>query len=458
MRKKSKIILAAAGFGLVLLFGGLYIHHGVYYQDHFLPKTEVENVNISKLTYAEAKQKLTDELQNSQYQLLDDKKELATISGKELGLTQQTGTTLKKIMAQQNPWGLSSKVQAGTDQTNNNVTFSTANLQAFVNKTTQSLNQNRSVTKNATLIKTDNGFKIKAEVQGNQIDAEKLMSSMKTAISKGQRQIQVSSVYIKPAITKSSSQMQTALRQVAKIEKVSGTYTIAGQTEKITSSMIRAWLTYQNGQPTLDQTAVGNYLRELNSKYATYNKTRRFQSTKRGIVSVPAGIYGWSINVSAETANLTSVVLAGKDFTRTPTIQGSGYSKDGTDIGNTYVEVDKVNQHMYVYINGALKVSTDIVTGQPGQDTPVGVWSVWAKERNSTLKGKNNDGSSYASPVSYWMPIDTTGVGIHDSSWQPKYGGDWYKTHGSHGCINTPPKIMAQVFELVPKGTAVIVF
>lgn len=281
---------------------------------------------------------------------------------------------------------------------------------------------------------------------------------MKTAISKGQRQIQVSSVYIKPAITKSSSQMQTALRQVAKIEKVSGTYTIAGQTEKITSSMIRAWLTYQNGQPTLDQTAVGNYLRELNSKYATYNKTRRFQSTKRGIVSVPAGIYGWSINVSAETANLTSVVLAGKDFTRTPTIQGSGYSKDGTDIGNTYVEVDKVNQHMYVYINGALKVSTDIVTGQPGQDTPVGVWSVWAKERNSTLKGKNNDGSSYASPVSYWMPIDTTGVGIHDSSWQPKYGGDWYKTHGSHGCINTPPKIMAQVFELVPKGTAVIVF
>ena len=55
------------------------------------------------------------------------------------------------------------------------------------------------------------------------------------------------------------------------------------------------------------------------------------------------------------------------------------------------------------------------------------------------------------------MPIDNTGVGLHDSPWQPKYGGDWYLAHGSHGCVNTPPKTMAKLFDLVAIGTPVIV-
>nr|WP_251920243.1 L,D-transpeptidase [Latilactobacillus sakei] len=91
-------------------------------------------------------------------------------------------------------------------------------------------------------------------------------------------------------------------------------------------------------------------------------------------------------------------------------------------------------------------------------NNPSGVWSIWKKERNATLKGTNFDGvSEYASPVNYWMPIDETGVGIHDSPWQPKYGGTWYKEHGSHGCINTPPTIMAQLYNTVSEGIPVVV-
>lgn len=188
------------------------------------------------------------------------------------------------------------------------------------------------------------------------------------------------------------------------------------------------------------------------------------KSTKRGVVTVPAGIYGWSINSASELPKLTDVILAGKDFTREPVIVGSGYSKDGygdalSDIGNTYIEVDKQNQHMWVYMNGQLKIDTDVVTGNPnGHDTPVGVWAIWSKERNSTLRGENDNGSKYASKVAYWMPIDDTGVGIHDSPWQPQYGGDWYKTHGSHGCINTPPATVAKIFNMVSTGIPVVVF
>ncbi|WP_261806587.1 L,D-transpeptidase family protein [Lapidilactobacillus luobeiensis] len=458
MKKKNKIILAVASVGLVLLFGGLYIHHGIFYQTHYLPGTKVENIDIGKLTYPVAKQKMTDKLMNTKYRLYDDKQELTAITGKELGLTQQTGASLKKLLNQQSAWGFNASVQAETNSNKNTVQVNDENLKAFVTKTTQTLNPGRTATKNATLEKTSTGFAIKPEVQGTKLNASKLLATMKTAIDQGQRRIQVKSTYDKPTVTKESATLQTALKKLNKIEQVTGTYTIAGKTETISSAQIRSWLTYSAGKIGLDQSALASYLSGLNNQYATFDDTRAFKSTKRGTVSVPAGIYGWSINVNTETANLTEAILAGKDFTRTPAIQGSGYSNSGTDIGNTYVEVDKTNQHMYVYINGALKISTDIVTGKPGQDTPSGVWSVWAKERNSTLKGKNDDGTDYASPVSYWMPIDTTGVGIHDSSWQPKYGGDWYKTHGSHGCINTPPKVMAQVYALVSTGTPVLVF
>ena len=48
-------------------------------------------------------------------------------------------------------------------------------------------------------------------------------------------------------------------------------------------------------------------------------------------------------------------------------------------------------------------------------------------------------------------------VGIHDSDWQPEYGGDLWKTRGSHGCVNTPPGVMKELFGMVEVGTPVIV-
>ncbi len=458
VKKRSKLILTISGVCAILILGAVYIYRGVFYQSHYLPNTQVENVNIGKLTYQQAQSKLTKKLVNAKYQLYDDKKALATITGKELGLSRNSGGYLKKLMANQNSWSFSNKVSTETTSSVAAVRVDQASLDAFVKETVDQANQGRTATSNAKVIQETTSFKIKPEVQGTQLDQAAVKAAVEKAIVNGQRKVQLDQTYVKPTITQDNTKLKTEVKSLNEVAQTTGTYTLAGKTITITPAMITSWISYQDGQVVVDQTALTNYLSGLNSQYATYNRDRQFKSTKRGTVTVPAGIYGWSINVSSELPKLTAAILAGKDFTRTPTIQGSGYSKDGTDIGNTYVEVDKENQHMWVYINGEEKISTDIVTGKPKQATPSGVWSVWAKERNSTLKGKNDDGSDYASKVSYWMPIDTTGLGIHDSPWQSKYGGDWYKEHGSHGCINTPPETMAKVYEIVPIGTPVLVF
>ena len=50
------------------------------------------------------------------------------------------------------------------------------------------------------------------------------------------------------------------------------------------------------------------------------------------------------------------------------------------------------------------------------------------------------------------------GQGLHDASWQTNFGGDTYKTKGSHGCINLPPANAAKIYENVDKNTPVIVY
>lgn len=124
------------------------------------------------------------------------------------------------------------------------------------------------------------------------------------------------------------------------------------------------------------------------------------------------------------------------------------------DIGDTYIEVDMTEQKMYYYEDGELILETDIVTGNTGRrmGTPQGVNYVYNKQRNRVLRGQG-----YASPVKYWVPVKGA-IGIHDASWRSKFGGEIYKTNGSHGCINTPTEIMAQLYESVEIGTPVIMF
>ena len=168
-------------------------------------------------------------------------------------------------------------------------------------------------------------------------------------------------------------------------------------------------------------------------------------------MTVPAGTLSWTIQTDAETEALIEALKAGEDFTRTPIAQGS--TDAGSPLfGNTYIEVDLKNQHMWYYKDGQLVLETAIISGKPATPTPTGVFYVWNKEEDATLTGED-----YASPVDYWMPIDWTGVGIHDSDWKTEYGGDLWKTRGSHGCINTPPGVMKELYSKAEVGTPVIV-
>jgi lipoprotein-anchoring transpeptidase ErfK/SrfK len=55
------------------------------------------------------------------------------------------------------------------------------------------------------------------------------------------------------------------------------------------------------------------------------------------------------------------------------------------------------------------------------------------------------------------MPVNGD-IGIHDATWRSNFGGEIYKTNGSHGCINTPYEAMKTLYDKTEIGTPVIMF
>lgn len=126
---------------------------------------------------------------------------------------------------------------------------------------------------------------------------------------------------------------------------------------------------------------------------------------------------------------------------------------DNAEMGNTYVEVSIPQQHLWYYKDGEIVLECAIVTGQVGvHDTPPGCYYI-----TQMINGTYLIGEEYNNWVNRWMRLTVDGIGIHDANWRTSFGGDIYKTDGSHGCVNMPNLKAAELYKLVDLGTIVII-
>ena len=242
---------------------------------------------------------------------------------------------------------------------------------------------------------------------------------------------------------------------------------------------VGGYVTDAFGNLMLSEAALYNYLAAAFAPYTTVGKDRYFMSTAGELKVVGGGTYGAGIDLNTELKNVVNAIVNHTREARYPvwasrvfgapegSALNAGYAEAVPelgflpvagnalyDIGTTYVEIDITNQKLYYYVNGELVLDTNIVTGDMRRKryTPEGVFYVYGKQRNRTLRG-----ADYESFVRYWMPIYKA-VGMHDASWRGKFGGQIYQTNGSHGCINMPTAAAKTMFEQIAVGTPVVVF
>lgn len=245
--------------------------------------------------------------------------------------------------------------------------------------------------------------------------------------------------------------------------------TIQGETVyRIDASVLKDWILRdatgeyvagKGGAYLLDKNKVKAYAESVSKDMTTYfGKPWEFIDHNGETIEVPAGNYGRALKTAALTNKLTTAFELAEsgsyelEFQFYPAsskevLYGAGY-------GDSYVEVDLTEQHIYVYLNGELVFDSPCVTGDVRlkRETPKGVFYIEYKQRNRTLRGED-----YATPVSYWMHFYNH-CGFHDAGWRRAFGGEIYLKDGSHGCVNMPPAKAKELYELVYSGMPVLVY
>ncbi|WP_026498161.1 L,D-transpeptidase [Butyrivibrio sp. WCD2001] len=162
---------------------------------------------------------------------------------------------------------------------------------------------------------------------------------------------------------------------------------------------------------------------------------------------------GRSQNQQEDTAKYQAALAGGA----APTQQAAPANEPVNGLPySTYVDVDIDGQCMTYYENGQVALQSPIVSGNPnrGNGTPRGTYTI-----QSHIAGKNLVGPTWNVWVDRWMQFtpNPCHIGLHDASWRSSFGGEIYKTNGSHGCVNLPHDTAVALFDRVNVGTPVVV-
>ena len=439
----------------------LVIAYGIgvfYYSGHFLSGTEINGVDCSGKTVAQAEKSI--ESQIASYQLMlkerDDKSE--TISASQINMQYISDGGVQELKDQQNPflWFLSF-VRHQNYTMSANISYDEEALSTAVGSLECFKDENVVQPTDAHLEVQDGQYVIVEETQGNALDKDKVTEAVKKAIDGGETLLDLDQAgcYIEPSVLSTDENLAKQRDEGNKLLTVTVTIDFSDRQEVINGDVMKDWLTTdEEGNVDLDQAKVREYVQQLQYKYDTFGSSREFKTSSGQTITVSGGDYGWLIAPNDTTAKIIEAIKSGQSQTIEPEYTYTGYCRDTNDIGNTYVEISLDQQHMWFYKDGQLIVSTDVVTGchNKGWDTHTGVYAIMYKERDATLVGEG-----YNSAVSYWMPFYAN-VGIHDASWRSSFGGSIYINNGSHGCVNTPTDNAAAIYNNIEKGVPVVVY
>lgn len=218
-----------------------------------------------------------------------------------------------------------------------------------------------------------------------------------------------------------------------------------------------------NKENGVDTQEVYNYVNQFNNLYNTYIQSKFNFMTHYGyrINTIPNNQQGWWIDTTTLKEDITNALLSESDTTINLKVNKVGKTGIDTDakrnpaLGNTYIEVDKTLQHIWVWKGDKVIFDTDVVTGLPNsyRETPSGYWHIFNRGKDVTLIGP-----TWKTPVTYWMKFTQSGCGFHDATWQKAFGGNRYLKYGSHGCINMRKEDAQWLYNNTSINTPVIIY
>jgi hypothetical protein len=156
---------------------------------------------------------------------------------------------------------------------------------------------------------------------------------------------------------------------------------------------------------------------------------------------------------SSESIEAKETASSAADVARADLVEAFGdkYLKPGQYLwkskadaeGDPRLVISLSDQLAYLYRGETLIAVAAISTGEPGRDTPSGIFTVVDKKKfHRSIKYDN-------APMPHMQRIDDYGIALH-AGHNPGYP-------ASHGCIRLPAQFAAKLFSVTSIGTPVLI-
>ena len=434
----------------------LYLLISFYFMNHFLFKTEINGVNVSLKAHDAAFEFINSYIDGYELKLMERYGEAEIIKGNEIGM-QLNQNKISRIYHLQNPFLWITSLLHGKHYISNDLyQIDASSLEKRINAL-NCLKGNIISPKNVTFQYNGGSYEVLAEEPGNKIKEDCLVKAIKSYISSGKTTLDLSKThcYENPRYLLDSAKTPQTKKLLNKYVSTKITYQFGSKTVLIDGNTINKWLSVdENLDVVIDEAAVTAYVKGLSKEYDTVGIVREFQTSTGKKIEISGGLYGWKINREGETEALLNNITQGAVIEREPIYKQRALSREGNEIGDTYVEINITRQHVWFYKEGKLVIQGSVVTGNPnrGNATVLGVYMLNYKQKNATLTGPD-----YEAKVTYWMPFFGN-MGLHDASWRSRFGGEIYKRRGTHGCVNAPLYLAKTIYENIEEGIPIIVY
>lgn len=445
---------------MVLAVLGLVYFAGVwYFSDRFSPNTYVDGFKVSAKTIEKVEEIVKSQADNYALEMktIDNRDQIVRAS--DIDLSFELKDIVKEMKLQQGSFSWPLDIFHKTEyHAIPEIKINEEKLEEYLFSLPIFSKDAAVKPENARIELTDNKFAVVDEIEGNIIKKKKFFAAVKKHIYNNEEFMDINEegYYKKPKIYKDDERITVPMTTLNKYNDSVINYEIEGHNEVVDPSVFSAWVEIdtKGKKVSINRDKVAEYVQKIARKYDTWSLTREFKTTGAGTINIKGGSYGWLIERKAEVNQLIEDIESGQEISREPVYRYKARSRVPNDIGNTYVEIDISRQRMWFYKEGKLIVETPVVTGRPtpSRYTPVGVYPLNYKTKNATLSGQG-----YSSKVKLWMPFNNN-IGIHDASWRSNFGGEIYKSRGSHGCINTPYAAVQKIYPLLEKGDPIVVY
>lgn len=460
--RKSQIILSSLVIIVILGFAGLY-----YYQEtRFNANITINHIRVGGLTPEQAIHKLQSAVsKNVVYvgatQVFDGK-------DTTLPFTIRDRTQVQQLLRQQRTIFPSSHEEDNDMIPRDGASNQIETMKAELADRLQYLNKSLRAPVDAEARLEHGKIIIAQSKQGLQYDVTSILKEYQK--QEYNSEIHLQPVYVQPMkadnpiVQKEKKKLETLAQRTVDYKVQNKVYAFQGR-DIINNATV---LPDMKLQMKIDTTAIKEKLREINRSQSTLHKNYTFTTHSGSVLSVKGQSYGWAINVDEEAkriqeafVNETPSILAYNVYGMGWNINGVGYHTTANHgLGDTYVELSIQDQRIWVFKNGALKVTTPVVTGTHvyKEDTPKGVWYIEYKQAPSVLKGSEVGNPNYSVKVAYWAPFTLSGCGFHDADWRKNWSSNAYIKYGSGGCVNTPPSIMKTVYDNLTQYEPVVIY